>query len=78
MNFLCQQGSHKSMIYCKISIFVFFNLLNQFLAILGGPTAFLTATYIFIYLFIIIIYLICFRLLLFVFFSFFVWGPKNW
>jgi hypothetical protein len=33
LNFLCQQGSHQSTKYHQISIFVFLNLLNQFLII---------------------------------------------
>ena len=33
LHFLCQHGSHQSTKYCQILIFVFLNLLNQFLVI---------------------------------------------
>jgi hypothetical protein len=35
LNFLCQSGSHQSTIYCQILIFIFLNVLNQFLVISG-------------------------------------------
>jgi hypothetical protein len=71
LNFLCQQVSHQSKVYCQISNFVFFNILDQFLTIFwGAPVSsshcyhfWISSEYIF--------------LDFFCFFSFFMQGPKN-
>jgi hypothetical protein len=66
LNFSCQQGSHQLKIYCQILIFVFLNLLNQFLVILWvfqHP-----------FLALIIFWIHSEYLFLYVFF---VWEPKN-
>ena len=75
-----------SKIYCKISIFVFSNLLNQFFWLFSERSNLLLLLFFFtissdhIFIFILYIILLFFNILIFFIFIFifiFVWGPKN-